>query len=94
MEKIDEEVAELAEAEAAHDREAVADEFGDLLFTMANLARHLKVDPEEALVRANRKFEGRFRQMEANLKADGSQMETLSIGALEAAWQQAKRELG
>ncbi|MEZ5934294.1 MAG: nucleoside triphosphate pyrophosphohydrolase [Alphaproteobacteria bacterium] len=89
--KIDEELAELrAEIgdDAAVDR--VEDELGDLLFTVANLARHLKIDPEEALRRTNRKFERRFRSIEQALDRDGRSMADTSLDELEALWQAAK----
>src|SRR5690606_7071811 len=66
--KIDEEIRELrAEIAAGSERDRMEDEVGDLLFAVANLARHLKVDPETALRRANRKFEQRFRAVEQHV---------------------------
>jgi len=91
--KIDEELDELAEAEARNSIDETEDELGDLLFAVVNLARHLKVDPENALAAANRKFERRFRLMEQSLQADGSKFDGMSLEQLEAAWQEAKREL-
>ncbi len=79
--KIDEELAELAEA-AQEDR---AEELGDLLFAVVNLARHLKIDPEDALRQANRKFERRFRAIETT-----PGFSTLSLDQMEALWQAAK----
>ena len=78
---------------APSDRAGHEDELGDVLFAVVNLARHLKVDPENALAAANRKFERRFRLMEQNLQADGSKFEGMSIEHFEIAWQNAKREL-
>ena len=89
-EKIAEELAELAEARDAGDRAAVAEELGDLLFAVVNLARHLKVDPEQALADANRKFEGRFRRLESALRERGQSAADLDLDTLEAYWQQAK----
>jgi tetrapyrrole methylase family protein/MazG family protein/ATP diphosphatase len=89
--KIEEELAELKaalESGAVPDR--VEDELGDLLFTIANLARHLKVDPEEALRRTNRKFEKRFRAVELALLQDGRTMRATPLDELEALWQAAK----
>ncbi|WP_340119027.1 nucleoside triphosphate pyrophosphohydrolase [Pelagibius sp. 7325] len=90
--KLDEELGEIrAEivADGGHDR--LEDEVGDLLFVVANLARHLKVDPETALRRANAKFERRFRAMEAALAAVGEQAGDQSLEDLEELWQAAKR---
>lgn len=83
--KIDEEIAEVERAEDADARE---DEIGDLLFSVVNWARKLGVDPEAALRRANGKFEGRFKAMEADA---GPAFETLDLTAMEDLWQKAKR---
>ncbi|MCG5536306.1 nucleoside triphosphate pyrophosphohydrolase [Ectothiorhodospira mobilis] len=87
-EELDEVGTEMA-AGAAHDR--LEDEVGDLLFAVANLARHLAVDPEAALRRGNAKFERRFRYMEAALARAGQRPEDQSLEALEGLWQEAKR---
>ncbi len=79
---------ELAEVEAALDDDAREDEVGDLLFAVVNFARHLKVDPEVALRRANAKFEHRFRKVED--LADAPLMGQ-SIEALDLLWERAKR---
>jgi nucleoside triphosphate diphosphatase len=81
--KIDEELAEL-EAETDHDRKL--DELGDLLFAVVNLARHLNIEPEAALREANRKFEKRFRAIEA---APG--FEHMPLDEKEALWVEAKK---
>jgi len=94
LDKIAEELAELQAEMAAptRDPERLEDELGDLLFACTNLARHLAVDPESALRRTNAKFERRFRRVEALLAADGKRPEQASLDAMEALWQQAKRE--
>lgn len=69
--KLDEELAELAEARASADQDAMAEEMGDILFVMANLARKLNVDPEDALRRANLKFTRRFQHIERRLAEQG-----------------------
>jgi len=89
--KIAEELAELAEAVNLQDRDAIEEELGDVLFSVVNLARHLDVDPEQALTGANRKFERRFHCMEASLRAAGKEIEALSAHEVGAAWQQAKQ---
>jgi nucleoside triphosphate diphosphatase len=89
--KIEEELAELrAEMAAAAPRARLADELGDLLFAVVNLARHLEVDAEAALRRTNAKFERRFRAIEQALGAAGRKLEDASLAELEALWQQAK----
>jgi len=88
--KIDEELAELAVECAAGDLPKAADELGDLLFAVVNLARHLDIDPEQALAGANRKFEGRFRTMEQAIDSTGQAMQDLDLEALETCWEEAK----
>ena len=91
LDKIDEEISELkAEIDQGADADRIEDEPGDVLFTVANLARHLKVDPEAALRRTNRKFEQRFRAVEDALRADGRSMTATPLKDLEALWQAAK----
>ena len=88
---------ELAECEAALDagsEAAVMDEIGDLLFTVANLARRLGVDPEAAARGANAKFERRFRAMEADAAALGREMKAMSLDELEALWVASKVSVG
>jgi MazG family protein len=92
FDKIDEEIAEIKEEiKDGGARERLEDEVGDLLFAAANLARHLGVDAEGALRRANGKFELRFRAVEARL---GEDLETASLDEMEAAWQAVKDEEG
>ena len=88
--KVDEELRELEEAD---DQSAIEDELGDLLFVVANLGRHLGVDPEQALTRANAKFERRFRHMEASAAADGVDLADQDLDTLEARWQRVKKQL-
>jgi len=89
--KIREELDELQqEVDQGMAVDRVEDELGDVLFTAANLARHLKIDPENALRRSNRKFERRFRAMEHALRKDGKLMADTSLGELEDLWQMAK----
>jgi MazG family protein len=90
MEKIREETDEVAEALAAGDPAAIAEEIGDLLFSAANLARKLKLDPEVLLAAANHKFTARFTAMEQRLTAAGLTLEAASLDEMEAAWQASK----
>jgi nucleoside triphosphate diphosphatase len=92
--KIDEELAEL-KSELSSGKTAPArlqDEIGDLLFACANLARHLKVEPEAALRHGNAKFERRFRRVEQKLNERGRSPAEASLDEMEALWQQAKKE--
>ena len=91
--KMDEELAELDEALQRQGAAEVTDELGDLLFSVVNLARHLHIDPEQALVSANRKFEQRFRQMEADVRESGASLTDFDIDSLEAKWQLAKNKV-
>src|SRR6201996_6728371 len=88
VEKIAEEAREIAEAQTQAERE---EEVGDLLFVVANLARHLKVDPEAALRAANAKFTRRFHHIEAGLAARGIKPGAASLEEMEALWQDAKQ---
>ena len=90
LDKIAEETAELVEARDTLGPEALEEEFGDLLFVMANLARHLKVDPEQALRRANAKFTRRFQAIEAALAAEGRRPEDSDLAEMDRLWDQAK----
>jgi len=89
--KIAEEARELVEARDHLDARAVEEEFGDLLFAVANLARHLKVDPEAALRAANAKFTRRFRAIETALAADGRRPGDSDLAEMDALWNAAKQ---
>jgi len=67
LDKLDEELNELWQAAASKDADAIEDELGDLLFSVTNVARHMKVDPEQALKKATAKFEKRFKSVEMAL---------------------------
>ncbi len=90
LEKLDEELAELKAAEASGDQDHIAEEMGDILFVMANLARKLKVDPEDALRRANAKFTRRFQYIEKKL-AEAGRTGPQPLDDMEALWLEAKR---
>jgi tetrapyrrole methylase family protein/MazG family protein len=89
--KVDEELAELR---AAENREQATEELGDVLFAVANLARHLRVDPEVALARANDKFAARFRVVERLAAGRGLKLRDLSLDELDALWEEAKSAAG
>ena len=89
--KLREEIDEIeAELDSGGGSEAITAEVGDLLFAVANLARHLKVDPDQALREANAKFVKRFTFIEAALAADGRSPGDAGLDEMEALWQAAK----
>ena len=92
--KFDEEITELDQSLLAPaNTQAIEDEFGDLLFTLVNYARHYGIDAEQALRRGNAKFERRFRHMEREARLSSKDMNSLALKDLEALWQKAKMEL-
>ncbi len=95
FDKLHEEIDELKEAwhaaeNGAGARDAVEDELGDLLFVCVNLARFMKVNPEQALNRTNHKFDARFRAIERRLEGEGRNLDDETLEALDAIWQQVK----
>lgn len=91
FEKIAEEVAELKEAVDHDDLSAIEDELGDLCFTIANIARRLKINPEEALQRANRKFQTRFQWMESSIAGRNKSFDDFDLEGLDELWKSAKK---
>ena len=91
-EKVQEELAELREAESSGVEQHVEEELGDVLFSVINYARFLKMDPESALERTNKKFIGRFTHMERQIKEQGLLMQEMSLSELEAFWRSAKTQ--
>lgn len=90
IDKIHEELEEVKEASSTGKRERIEDEIGDLLFSVANLARHFGIDPETALRRTNAKFERRFGAVEEALKSQGRSLHDASLEEMEEHWVQAK----
>jgi ATP diphosphatase len=90
--KMREEMAELVEARESLGPEEVVEEFGDLMFVMANLARHMQVDPEAALRAANAKFTRRFEKIEAWLAEAGKTPAMSDLAEMDALWNRAKAE--
>jgi ATP diphosphatase len=91
LDKLDEEIGELRAELPAGDPARLADEVGDLLFVVANLARKLDLDPEACLRQANRKFSGRFNKMEQYAELAGKILAEMSLDDMEAHWQQVKQ---
>ncbi len=94
--KLDEEIGEFKAEMAVEtpDLSRLTDEFGDILFVMANLARHLKLDPETAIRSTNAKFDRRFRFIEQTALQKGEKIDDLSLDQLEAYWTQSKSIVG
>ena len=92
LDKVREELDEVLEAMGANDPQAIAEELGDLLFAVSNLARHLKLDPESALRAANAKVERRFRFIEQALREAQRPIENCTLDELDALWGEAKKQ--
>ena len=90
VDKIVEEAGELSEARDTLGQQEIEEEFGDLLFVIANLARHLNIEPESALRQANIKFERRFAGVEAKLADLGKRPEQSSLEEMDALWDAVK----
>jgi MazG family protein len=88
--KLEEEIGELHEAIESGDESKVHDEVGDLLFTLANIARKLDVNAEEALQSTNRKFTRRFESMERGVREQGRNLDQLTLEQMDALWDEAK----
>jgi len=92
--KIREELEELEGAVGTRNAANIEEEFGDLLFAVVNLARHLQVDPEKALTSANYKFERRFRDMENAIIETGKSLPDHTLESLDKEWRAAKKRVG
>ena len=92
LDKLREELAELDAARATGNPDEIKDEIGDLLFVVVNIARFLKVDPEQALRSTNAKFRRRFAHVEAGLAAQGQTPQQATIDQMESLWQAAKQQ--
>ncbi len=90
VDKLDEEVAEFKEAIASEDLARIEDEMGDLLFSVANLARNFRLNPEESLRRMLLRFRSRFQHIESELVAQGKTLDGQSLQTLDALWEDAK----
>ncbi len=90
--KVKEEIKEVERAMASKDKNKIFEEIGDLLFAVSNVSRHLKVNPELALKKANQKFMKRFHYIEKKLQERGMDIERVSLDEMEALWEQSKNE--
>lgn len=91
--KVREELEELEQAIESDKREEIAEEIGDLLFSLANISRHLDINPEIALRRTNEKFSKRFRVIEERLKERGDEIGKVSLDELDLLWEAAKKKI-
>lgn len=89
--KIEEELAELKEAERDAEAAKIEEEFGDLLFSIVNYSRHVSVNPEDALRKAVKKFERRFRRVEETLAARGKSVHESTLEEMDEIWDEGKR---
>jgi len=92
IDKIDEEMAELKEAVNLKDKDKIEEEVGDLLFSIVNLCRFLKVDPETALRKTNRKFEERFKKLEMIAEGKNKSLKEMTLSEMDLLWDQIKKE--
>ena len=88
--KVEEEIMELKEAVGGQVQERIEDEFGDLMFSLVNYARFLKVDPENAIEKTNKKFKARFMAMETEAAKIGKSLDELSLEEMDSIWNQIK----
>ncbi|MFU2137025.1 nucleoside triphosphate pyrophosphohydrolase [Gallibacterium anatis] len=94
IQKVEEELQEVRDevSKQPQNPQTIEEEIGDLLFASVNVARHLKLNPEEALRKANLKFERRFRQVEQSILASGRQLEQVSLAEMDLIWDQVKQQ--
>lgn len=94
FEKLQEELAELQHEISENNKEKIEQEFGDVLFSMINYARFLKVDPENALERTNKKFIKRFQYLEGKAKEQGKALRDMTLAEMDVYWNEAKKVKG
>jgi len=94
FDKLEEELAELKQAFAERDKDAISDELGDLMFVCVNLARHARVNAEMSLRNTNRKFRRRFDYVQQQMRDAGIAMEQGQLEQMERFWQEAKKHVG
>jgi MazG family protein len=91
FEKLQEELAELKVEVAAKNQQNMEAEFGDVLFSMINYARFLKIDPENALERTNKKFIKRFQYLERKAKEQGKELKDMTLAEMDVYWEEANK---
>ena len=93
FEKMDEEIGELREALSLQDRKKIREELGDLLFVMVNIARFLRINPEEALGKTVEKFCLRFRYIETSLRKEGRSLRHSDLIEMDRLWEESKGKI-
>lgn len=91
-EKVEEELNEFKAEVDKGDTDAMEDEFGDVLFSMVNYARFLKINPENALERTNKKFSKRFQYLESKAKVLNKDLKDMTLGEMDVFWEEAKKQ--
>ncbi|SMC83666.1 nucleoside triphosphate pyrophosphohydrolase [Cellulophaga tyrosinoxydans] len=90
-EKVQEELQEFQDEVKSDNKDAMEAEFGDVLFAMVNYARFLKINPENALERTNKKFIGRFQYLESKAKGLGKELKDMTLAEMDVFWEEAKK---
>lgn len=90
-EKVQEELQEFQDEVKSNNKDAMEAEFGDVLFSMINYARFLKINPENALERTNKKFIGRFQYLESKAKGMGKELKDMTLAEMDIFWEEAKK---
>ena len=90
--KVHEEIQELKDAQSNEAKDHIAEEIGDVLFAVVNLARYLDIPAEDALRKTNQKFTSRFSKVEEGIKAQGKELEDASLEEMDAIWEMAKEK--
>ncbi len=91
--KVHEEIQELKDAQSNEAKDHIAEEIGDVLFAVVNLARYLDIPAEDALRKTNQKFTSRFSKVEEGIKAQGKELEDVSLEEMDAIWEMAKEKI-
>ena len=91
--KVKEELAEFESELAVNDKEKMQAEFGDLLFSLVNYARHIDINPEDCLERTNKKFKARFQEMEKHIHADNKTLSDMNLEQMDVYWEKVKKQI-
>ena len=94
LDKVKEEMEELAYEVEKNDKDRISDEFGDVLFALINYSRFLEINPDESLERTNRRFIERFKHLEESVNTDGKDLSEMPLAEMEEYWQRAKNQVG